>query len=67
MKKHQKAPGNEIYAPASSSQSADEPNSAHSTPVVEHYVKKRKQKADRQVEEEHKNEFRWTSLRYVIL
>jgi hypothetical protein len=36
-------------------QPTEEPKSAHATPVVEKYVEKRKEKAEKQVEEEHKD------------
>ena len=54
MKKDQQYIEHEINAPVSSSQSFDEPKSAHSTPVTEKYVKKRKAKAEKQTNDEHK-------------
>ena len=36
-------------------QSTEEPKSAHATPVVEKYVEKRKEKAEKQVDEEHQD------------
>ncbi len=67
MKQDQKNLDPEINAPVSSNQSSDEPKSAHSTPTAEKYVKKRKEKADRQTTEEHKTDSLWTSIKYVIL
>ena len=56
MKKDQQYTEHEINAPVSYSQSLDEPKSAHSTPVTEKYVKKRKAKAEKQADEEHKTD-----------
>lgn len=44
-----------------------EPKSAHATPVVEKYVKKRREKAEKQAIEEHKTDSLWSSIKYVIL
>lgn len=44
-----------------------EPKSAHATPVVEKYVKKRREKAEKQTEQEHKTDSLWNSIKYVIL
>ncbi|MES2652418.1 MAG: hypothetical protein V4663_11800 [Bacteroidota bacterium] len=67
MKQDQKTPETRINAPVSSNQPPDEPKSAHSTPVVEKYVKKRKEKAERQADEEHKTDSFWGAIKYVIL
>jgi len=48
-------------------QTVEEPKSAHSTPVVEKYVKKRKEKADKQSDEEHRTDTFWGGIKYVIL
>ncbi len=67
MERYQKSPEKEVNAPVSSNQSSDKPNSAHATPVAEKYVKKRKEKAERQSVEEHKTDSLWSSMKYVIL
>jgi hypothetical protein len=71
MQKNQKSTGNEINAVDDSNQQFNEPNSAHATRSVEKYVKKRKEKAEKQTEEEHKIETKslwdWGSIKYVIL
>lgn len=67
MKQDQKNLDTEINAPVSSNQPSDEPKSAHSTPTTEKYVKKRKEKAERQASEEHKTDSLWGSIKYVIL
>ena len=67
MKPDQKNLDIEINAQVSSNQSPDEPKSAHSTPVVEKYVKKRKEKAERQAIDEHRTDSLWGSIKYVIL
>ena len=70
MLKNQKSTGNEINA-VDSNQQFNEPNSAHATRSVENYVKKRKQKAEKQTEEAHKIETKslwdWGAIKYVIL
>ncbi|MES2419287.1 MAG: hypothetical protein V4541_13950 [Bacteroidota bacterium] len=61
---------NEINARVNSNQKADQPKSAHATPVVEKYVKKRSEKANKQAENEQKNKSmwdEWSILKYVIL
>lgn len=67
MERYQKSPEKEINAQIVSNQSSDEPKSAHATPVVEKYVKKRKEKAERQSVNEHKTDSLWSSIKYVIL
>ena len=67
MKTNQEYTEKEINAPINSTQAADEPKSAHATTVVEKYVKKRKEKAEKQSVEEHKTDSLWSSMKYVIL
>lgn len=67
MNKGQKYTENEINARVSSSKLSDEPKSAHATPTVEKYVKKRKEKAEKQTTEEHWTDSLWGSIKYVIL
>lgn len=71
MKKDQRLTGNGIIGLNNSSQQVDEPNSAHASRTVEKYVRKRKEKAEKQTEEEHKMESKslwdWASIKYVIL
>lgn len=67
MERYQKSPEKEINAPVVSNQPSDEPNSAHANKVAEKYVKKRKDKAERQSVAEHKMDAMWTSMKYVIL
>ncbi len=62
MKKDQNLGGSGI-----SNQHAHEPNSAHASRTVEKYVKKRREKAEKQAEEEHKSLWDWASIKYVIL
>ncbi|WP_199139097.1 hypothetical protein [Pedobacter sp. ASV12] len=57
-----------------SSKVAQEPQSAHATPVVEKYVEKRKDKAEEQSQKEQENAPQtktvwdeWVSYRYAIL
>ena len=67
MKTNQEYTEKEINAQINSTQAADEPKSAHATPVAEKYVKKRKEKAEKQTVEEHKTDWLWHSMKYVIL
>jgi len=63
MKTNQEYTGKEVNL----TQAADEPKSAHATPVAEKYVKIRKEKAEKQTVEEHKSDSLWNSMKYVIL
>ncbi|MEJ5994941.1 hypothetical protein WG904_10980 [Pedobacter sp. Du54] len=67
METNQKYTENEINALANSTQAADEPKSAHATSVTEKYVKKRRDKAEKQTADEHKTDSLWGSIKYVIL
>jgi len=71
MQRDQKFTENEINALHNSNQRSEEPSSAHATRTAEKYVKKRKEKAEKQTEEEHKMENKsiwdWGSIKYVIL
>lgn len=67
MKTSQEHTENKIKAPINSNQLVDEPSSAHATPVVEKYVKKRKEKAEKQTIEEQKTDSLWGAIKYVIL
>ncbi|SFH25452.1 hypothetical protein [Pedobacter insulae] len=71
MQEDQKFTENGISTPHNSPQRSDEPNSAHATGTTENYVKDRKEKAEKQMEAEHKMESKslwdWGSIKYVIL
>ncbi len=67
MKKDQVYTENEINAQVSSNQQSDEPNSAHATVIAEKYVKKRKEKAEKQSNDEYKADSIWNAIKYVIL
>jgi hypothetical protein len=67
MKTNQEYTEKEINTEINSTQAADEPKSAHASLVAEKYVKKRKEKADKQTVQEHKTESLWSSMKYVIL
>ena len=67
METNQEYTDKKINAQINSNQAADEPKSAHATPVAEKYVKKRKEKAERQTVEEHKTASLWNAMKYVIL
>lgn len=58
---------NEINTPVRLSQLTGEPKSAHSTPVAEKYVEKRKRKAEKQTDKEQKTDTLWSAMKYVIL
>ncbi len=67
MKTDQKYTEHSINAPDNSNHVTNEPRSAHATPIAEKYVKKRKEKANKQVEQEHKTDTLWGAMKYVIL
>ena len=67
MKRNQEYTENEVNAPINSHQAAEGPKSAHSNPVAEKYVNKRKDKAEKQVEHEHRTDSFWGAIKYVIL
>ncbi len=67
METNPKQTDNKINAPINSDQSTEEPKSAHATPIVEKYVKKRKEKAEKQTVDEHKTDSFWGAIKYVIL
>ncbi len=67
MKTDQKYTEHVINAPVNSNHVTNEPGSAHATPIAEKYVKKRKEKANKQVIQEHKTDIIWSAMKYVIL
>lgn len=77
MSQNQPLPEEKINAQVNSNQPAGRPNSAYSTPIVEKYVRKRSEKADRQSQDEqngtspstqNKSTWKdWRALKYVIL